>query len=270
MLPGAARDKAFRAARQVRDRLGVGNETRIPDLLQLIEDRASVPVFLEPLPDGMFGAYRRRDEGGFILISSLPALVRQRFTLAHEFGHHELGHGSVVDTSETLADYDREPMEVQANYFASEFLAPVRAIQNWMAAHNDPDPDLEVVVTLACEFGISAQAARIRLEAARYVTTHAKRRALDALIGEGEHKTLTRRLGLGDLVDELWRVQHDVPRKPGKLEAKALEAYEEGFIDLKRTSDILEVTPAKLRDTLTARGITPHEDEDPDFSTDLS
>jgi Zn-dependent peptidase ImmA (M78 family) len=62
--------------------------------------------------------------------------VRQRFTLAHEFGHHFLGHGNYM-TGEYCEEIDFERsgpidlgiedvnrMEWQANYFASSLLLP--------------------------------------------------------------------------------------------------------------------------------------------------
>lgn len=268
-LPPAAREEACEAAREARRRLGTGIESRVPDLLEVIEETAGIPVFIEPLPDGMFGAYRRRPEGAFILLSSGPALVRQRFTLAHEYGHHVLGHGSVVDTNETLTDFKRDPMEVTANYFASEFLAPVRAVENWMEARHTPEPDLEVVVRLAVAFGISAQAARIRLEAARFLPRPVDQRKLDEAISAGEHTYLFHRLGLNDVADELVRVQQQVPRKPAKLQASVLTAYEEGFVGLERAADILAVSPTELRRTLDERGIETLDDE-PDFTIDDS
>lgn len=264
----SAREAAAHAAQETRTRLGVGNESRIPDLLELIEETAVVPVFIDPLPSGMAGAYRRRDERPYILVSSAMALVRQRFTLAHEFGHHILGHGSLVDDDSTLRDFTRDPKEVQANYFAAEFLAPERAVINWMEAHGKPDVDLEVVVRVADAFGISAAAARIRLEAARFIP---KRRSneLKADIDQGEHKYLEDRLGLGELTDKLWRAQGHVPRKPAPLFLRALQAYEQGFLDLERTAEVLEMPAPDLEAELAKRGITPVEDDpdDPDFST---
>jgi Zn-dependent peptidase ImmA (M78 family) len=262
-----ARATGFRAARDARTRLGVGNESRLPDLLDLIEEVAGVPVFIERLPDGMYGAYRQRAGRPYILVSASVAPVRQRFTLAHEYGHHVLGHGSLVETEATLRDYSRDPKEVEANYFAAEFLAPVRAVENWMEARGNPEVDLEVVVRLADAFGISASAARIRLETARFLKSRAHTNDLKARIEGGEHKYLETRLGLGDLTDELWRAQKHVPRKPAVLFDKELVAYERGYVSLDRTAAMLEMPRDELEHILNERGITPAEDDDPDFST---
>jgi Zn-dependent peptidase ImmA (M78 family) len=261
------REAAFQAAREARNRLGVGNESRVPDLLKLIEETGGVPVFIDRLPAGMSGAYRKREGRAYILVSASIALVRQRFTLAHEYGHHVLGHGSLVDDERTLDDYSRDPKEVQANYFAAEFLAPVRAVENWMGAHDTPEVDLEVVVRLADEFGISASAARIRLETARFLTNRRQSNELKAFIEAGEHKYWEMRLGLGELTDELWRAQQHLPRKPAPLFRKTLQAYEEGYVDLSRAAGLLEMAPHEFEKVVAERGIVPREDDDPDFST---
>ena len=61
---------------------------------------------------------------------------RQRFTLAHELGHHRLGHAAVVDGVEEVDGKSDDPLEQQANAFAGEFLAPDQALRAWMDAHD--------------------------------------------------------------------------------------------------------------------------------------
>jgi len=261
-----ARDEAVLAAREARTRLGVGNESRIPDLLKLIEETAGIPVFLEHLPAGLYGAYRLREGRPYILVSASVAVVRQRFTLAHEYGHHCLRHGSLVDDEKTIEGKTRDPKEVQANYFAAEFLAPMPAVRNWMEAHQSTVGDLEVVVRLADAFGISAAAARIRLETDRYLSPRLSKE-LKRQIDAGAHKQLETRLGLGELTDELWRAQSNLPRKPAAMLDKALRAYERGYVSLARASQMLEMDSDALADVVNERGIVPLTDDDPDYST---
>src|SRR5262245_40122457 len=81
-----------------RARLGVGSSAPIAVLLGLVENVAAVPVVMERLGScGIAGAYAVRRGTPFILLNSDSSLVRLRFTLAHEYGHHVLGHGLSVD-----------------------------------------------------------------------------------------------------------------------------------------------------------------------------
>ena len=59
----------------------------------------------------------------FIFLNGAQAVQRQRFTLAHELGHHRLGHAAVVDGVEQVEGGSDEPLEQQANAFAGEFLS---------------------------------------------------------------------------------------------------------------------------------------------------
>src|SRR5665647_2983906 len=85
-------------AREARRDLSLGDDGPVPDLLQRIETCAGVDVVLARLPEGgPAGAYTQERDAQFILVNSREPVVRQRFTLAHEYGHHRLGHGDVYD-----------------------------------------------------------------------------------------------------------------------------------------------------------------------------
>ena len=157
------------AALAAREALGIGVDGPVPDLLMAVEETGRVPVTVLSLPDGIAGAYGRKHDQAFIFISSKERVVRQRFTLAHEFGHHRLQHRGSFDHVDDLTSQAGSPAEVQANYFAAEFLAPRRAVTNWIEA-NDEDPRrLEAVVKLAHYFRVSASVALYRLSRIRYL-----------------------------------------------------------------------------------------------------
>ena len=262
-------EQPVKAAREARKNLGVGEESRLPDILKLIEDTAQVPVFLQALPDGLSGAYRLKNGAPFILVSNAVAPVRQRFTLAHEYGHHVLGHGSLLDTEETLRDFTHDPRDVDANKFAAEFLAPIRAIQNWMEAHDQPAVDLEVVVRVADAFGISAAAARIRLEAARFLMSPQARKRIKDAIDASEHKQLEARLGLGDITDELSRLyQAGRDRKSTETWDKTLDAWEQRYVSLTKAAQILGIGTGELQQEIAKRQIVQVVDEE-DLESDV-
>ncbi len=102
---------------------------------------------------------------------------RARFTLAHELGHvflhkDEILAGGVVYRdaacipSEALQPGMKiyESPEWQANVFASAFLMPRDAVQKWIDYVRCEDPEMVSIASMAEHFGVSYQAARIRME----------------------------------------------------------------------------------------------------------
>ncbi|MFN8152164.1 MAG: ImmA/IrrE family metallo-endopeptidase [Solirubrobacterales bacterium] len=221
---------------------------------------------IDKLPDGLSGALLLERGSPFVFINGADHPVRQRFTLAHEFGHLRLGHGEVVDGPEAFTSKARHPHEVAANYFASEFLAPVSAVRRWAEARDQAEVDLEFVVRLGVDFGISSMAARIRLEAAGLLTSPKERRTLDEQIGEGEHRDLLYRLGLGELQDSIVEAQEDLPRLPTRLRTNAIGAYEAGLLDIERLARLLRRDADATESDLVEHGVAPAVvDEEPDW-----
>src|SRR4051795_5094926 len=124
--------------------------------------RAAHVVVLE-LGDDIAGACLQRGGLALLFVNGAHAAVRQRFTLAHEFGHRRLGHASVVDRPADVFGAQHDPAEVAANYFAAEFLMPGQAVRRWARGRR---LTLDELVQLAGEYGVSAKMARIRLETA--------------------------------------------------------------------------------------------------------
>ena len=83
----------------------------------LAEEGIGIPVSLIPLPAGVAGAYGRREEHPFIFVSSNDAPVRRRFTLAHELGHHALGHAGMIDRQEDIYGGSGSPREIWSLLF---------------------------------------------------------------------------------------------------------------------------------------------------------
>lgn len=265
-LTTQAQRRAVAAARQARQELGAGTEAPLTDVVALVEGPGGVPVSIMDLPEGLSGALLVERDRPFALLNGRDHPVRQRFTLAHEYGHWRLGHGMVVDGPDSFTSKATHPHEVEANYFASEFLAPVPAVTAWMEARGEPDVSLDHVVGLAIAFGISAQAARIRLEAARYLPTVKQRTELDRLIRAGEHRLLMYRLGLHELNDTITEAQRELPRIPSQLHANALIGYERGILDVERLARMMRQAPEQTEHELTEYGITQSGlDEEPDW-----
>jgi Zn-dependent peptidase ImmA (M78 family) len=234
---------ARRAAREARERLGLRLDQPIVDILTTVEDDAGVPVTVASLPRDFAGVVQFDGDQAYIFTNGDDPVVRQRFTLAHEYGHVCLGHGTVYDTLDLM--FGNESDEVDANEFAGEFLLPRAALDAWLEHQEDPAIDIEVVVRLARAFGVSADVARIRLEKAGRLRKGTKAfKAVRDAITFGEHSRLHSQLQLGDYPDTLTVIRTDktvaervgapspLPRLPRTVSQRVRAVYASGLADL--------------------------------------
>lgn len=238
-MPARVPSEAAYSADSARNDLGVGLESPLADILSLVEQTAGVPVVVAAFHENIAGLFRRRREGAFIFINGTQPLVRQRFTLAHEFGHYWLGHKSVLDRPSDLFTFsNRDPREVEANQFAGEFLAPRRAVTNWIERHAPGSIGIDDVVRLAWTFGISAKSASIRMQDSGYLSRR-EANLIDREIEEGQHFKRARALGLTffqDSLSEIARLAESgdapLPRAPQQMQRDARLAYQHGLLDI--------------------------------------
>jgi Zn-dependent peptidase ImmA (M78 family) len=236
------------AADAARQNLGVGEIARLDDLLLLIEG-AGVPIVVAKMPGGPDGIYLRSRGVPFILVNSDVFIIeRARFTLAHEFGHHSLGHGDVWD--QEIRSDDRHPKERAANLFASEFLVPRAAVDWWFKTHDDPEIDLETLVRFAHHFRVSCPMARYRLENTKKLTSRRQIKELDEAIAARTHGTLALRLGLTTPSDSLTLASAQSVRVPQKMKARILWALSQGQISEELAATRLRLTQEQLADEL--------------------
>ncbi|NGY05613.1 ImmA/IrrE family metallo-endopeptidase [Solimonas terrae] len=133
------------------------------DVYRLAED-LDLPVRFTKLK-GLLGFYMNEPIPGIGVTTERPPAV-QRFTCAHELGHHSLGHETVLDVEANIAFGRGAPAandikEYQANVFASHLLMPKwllhdRAKDLLKAGLRIPDP--LAVYQLALRLGTSYQA----------------------------------------------------------------------------------------------------------------
>jgi Zn-dependent peptidase ImmA (M78 family) len=103
-VPGAV-DAALRLRRE----LGVAGDDPLPCVLTLAEDHLDLDVVIAQLPKHCSGFYLPRAGRGLVAANGIHAVVRQRFTVAHEIGHHVLGHGAaprIVPLEETPSAFE--------------------------------------------------------------------------------------------------------------------------------------------------------------------
>lgn len=242
-------------AREAREALGYTREGPLPDLIRAIEEHGGAHVVVLELPAGVAGAYVARADCPLLFVNGHQALSRQRFTVAHEFGHHRMGHASVVDEQQAISGQLHDPREVRANAFAAEFLMPRDAITVWGREHVDGAVTLEHVLLLACEYGVSAQAARYALQNAGALSDVRRCRQLDEEIAAELHVELGQRLGLEYGHDELADAAGRLPRIPSALRNCALGGLLAGAIDAEQLAQRLDREPGEIAAMLAALGI---------------
>ncbi|MBA3422829.1 MAG: ImmA/IrrE family metallo-endopeptidase [Thermoleophilaceae bacterium] len=154
-------------AQRALKRAGMDFETPI-DVFGAIEEQ-QVWLLFQPL-DRLYGAYRRHDTPGIVIHAGHPYRL-QRFTAAHELGHHLLGHDLSVDSQDEV---ERQVatlpgQEVEAQAFAATFLMPVQLINRGLAQLGlDSHPssvDPGQAYRLSLELGSSYSATVVQLRA---------------------------------------------------------------------------------------------------------
>ncbi len=127
-----------------------------------IARRLGLTIQERALPPEVFSAlWKDGDRFGIIVSESCPTTAHLRFSLAHELGHYHLdGHleqagpatGGLIGTAEGRDEGREARLEAEANWFASELLAPTA----YLAARiRQIKPSIETVIALAQEFGTS-------------------------------------------------------------------------------------------------------------------
>lgn len=194
----AARRAGSLGAQRARRRLGLPLERRI-DIFGVIESEG-VWLMFQPLRE-LYGFYRRVGDVAGIVINAHHPVSLQRYTAAHEYGHHVLGHGFSLDDVRNVdgargineaADFEDalaarsqaevgDPLEeAAAQAFAGTFLMPIQVVNRLLAARGlDPDrPNLgpAEVYDLALELGASYEAAVTQLAVLEKVTWPESRR----------------------------------------------------------------------------------------------
>jgi Zn-dependent peptidase ImmA (M78 family) len=136
-------------------------------------------VAFEPFGEELSGMLVRKEDQVIIGVNSRHPNTRQRFTIAHELGHWQLGHEGELFLDKTLrsksvsvkkrdqraaAGSDRE--EIQANAFAAAILMPeqmlIAAVEKRLQGDDEYEID-RLVGELANEFEVSSQAMEHRL-----------------------------------------------------------------------------------------------------------
>ena len=174
----SARLVGLSAAQQEHQRIGTIMHDRVP-IFDVIED-ARIWLLFQPMRT-LYGAYERRGDAAGIIINSNHPLSVQRFTAAHEYGHHVLGHEASADDEARLYRGDRQNMqEVAAQAFAGEFLMPIQLVNYTLRTMGltgrQPAMTPSQIYQLALELGVSYSAVLTQLVGQAKLSVDAGRR----------------------------------------------------------------------------------------------
>jgi Zn-dependent peptidase ImmA (M78 family) len=162
LLSGIARAAELHSELGLRERLKAGD--RPVDVLGAMRAH-QLTVLFRPL-DGLLGAYVPTPRSAGVLVTTLRDHHVQRFTAAHELGHHVLGH-RVMSLDRQVGFVARgerdgyEPQEIEADAFAAEFLLPKWLIVAHARRHQWGKADLrqpDIVYQLSLRLGASYSA----------------------------------------------------------------------------------------------------------------
>jgi Zn-dependent peptidase ImmA (M78 family) len=123
-----------------------------------------VPLLFRPL-DQLLGAFLNDPAPGVLVTTRRPLSV-QRFTVAHELGHQQLGHTASLDQEGILArspywGSKQDLQELEANAFAAAFLMPRSLMAQQCKRHGWTGPQLQApipVYQLSLRLGASYEA----------------------------------------------------------------------------------------------------------------
>lgn len=162
ILSGASRAAELHAELGLRKQLAAGD--RPVDVMNVMRELGLTLLF-RPLTS-LLGAYLPGSSTPGVLITTKRDLHVQRFTAAHELGHHVLSHKAAsLDTDVgyvgrgELANYDNQ--ELEADSFAAEFILPTWLIVAHAKRHQWGKNDLknpDTVYQLSLRLGTSYSA----------------------------------------------------------------------------------------------------------------
>lgn len=146
------------------------------DIFSMISNNAELTVVFYPMSERISGICVRDEKNKLIAINSTLTYGRQRFTAAHELCHlfyHE-DFNKIICAKDI--DKNKDPKEVEADKFASYFLAPYESMKDFIKEKlrkQKGSLDINDVVKIEQHFGLSRQATLWRLTNEEYLNCEA-------------------------------------------------------------------------------------------------
>ena len=236
MTGGSSRQDGENAALALRQRLGLGNDA--VDLEDVAAQRDALVfrhAFGDTAPDGM---YLYDGQHALIVVNASKPAQRQRFTLAHELGHHELHrvrgpmHIIDVNAADTYgADGVKDPDEVAANAFAAHLLLPCTALAQALGTDRNRQVTITHVVDLVRRFRVSWEMTCWRLYNENFIRNSDR----EQLMGVNRTATLAQ-----NGIDDHHYALHG-PAVPTSLAVDAAQLWAQWHLTDERLAQILDV-----------------------------
>lgn len=214
-----------RTARALRFEMGLGHAPI--DVYDVIARRGVALAFRDL--DGDDGRYIFHDGRALIIVrSDCDESSRQRFTAAHELGHHELhrfvgeGEAPTYLADRRIYETGGDRREIEANAFAGSVLLPTEALQAEFPVRGKIE--VEQVVEIMRRYRVSYPTAVYRLHNSERIT--AARR--DALLRDGKVRE-----SRGQTEKPLG------PCAPTELERSLVKLYRAGLVGPERLAEAL-------------------------------
>ncbi len=147
---------------------------RVPVDVELVAHRLNLRTEAAPLGENVSGLLVVEKGHGVIGYNVTQALVRQRFTIAHEIGHFVLHRRDdpsalfidthyIVYRRDAQSSTGEDRREREANRFAAALLMPATLLHAEIQKQPFDFGDEEMLTELASKFQVSTQAMSIRL-----------------------------------------------------------------------------------------------------------
>ena len=148
------------------------NITKLPIPLEKIIEKKGLSIQYDDLGEGVSGVLLINKGNGVIGVNNNDPLVRQRFSIAHEYGHYELHRSNkelFIDKGFSALYRNKNSstgeikIEQEANAFAAAILMPESLIIKEIRKNKFDLSDDETIKNLANLFNVSSAAMTYRI-----------------------------------------------------------------------------------------------------------
>jgi len=242
-------------AQEERRRLNLGSEP-LTDLMAVIEWAGLRVIGADLPPDDLDGALLSfpQQDAAIALINRAKPPLRQRFTLAHEYGHLLLHRDRDVIWDRSVFEAGI-PEEREANAFAAAFLMPEELIERLYEEYRLPRQRgrLPMFGWLAMRrrLGVSTAALAWRLFNLGYIEESERDWMLDE---GGRYLAEMERALYGEIPEPL-----PIPTLSDRLRTLILQAYREEELTTATAAELLEQILTPIQEYLTAQRLPVHK-----------
>jgi Zn-dependent peptidase ImmA (M78 family) len=253
--------EAKNKAAEIRHKMSLGFEA-VAEIFHLIEEYGLPVARRDMKEDGPDGIYANNGEIAVAVINTARLRVRQRFTAAHEFGHHLFDSSTGLQVDENVFQ-PQNIKDKRANAFAANFLMPEDGIRNILSRGRRR---LQVtpndIVHLCHHFGVSHEAIIYQVQNIGLITASERDKFLDMNVN-GTLKAIEWKSGY--LSKTKWERQESqrlpTQQLPIDYVKRAISSYVFGKVSLSRLAELLEWHDVKtLKTELEEAKIEPPTD----------